>query len=150
MSGRMKAEGLECISHETIYLYVQSDKKQGGELYKHLRRRGRHYTKRGSKTNGRGLIKNPVDIDQRPSIVDEKIRFGDLEIYTVIGKNHKKALLTINDRATSLVWIRLLSGKEAASLTEAAIKALLPIMDIIHTITADNGKRIQFSRKDCR
>lgn len=144
ISGRMKTEGLECVSHETIYLYVWRDKKQGGELYKHLRRRGRHYTKRGSKTNGRGFIKNRVDIDQRPSIVDEKIRFGDLEIDTVIGKNHKGALLTINDRATSLVWIRLLSGKEAAPLTEAAIKALWPVKDIIHTITADNGKEFSF------
>jgi hypothetical protein len=47
----------------------------------------------------------------------------------VIGKNHKGALLTINDRTTGLVWIRLLSGKGAAPLTEAAIKALLPIKD---------------------
>ena len=59
-------------------------------------------------------------------VVDEKIRFGDLEIDTVIGKNHKGALLSINDRATGLVWIRLLSGKEAAPLTETTIKALLP------------------------
>ena len=59
-------------------------------------------------------------------VVDEKIRFGDLEIDTVIGKNHKGDLLSINDRATGLVWIRLLSGKEAAPLTEATIKALLP------------------------
>ena len=27
-------------------------------------------------------------------------RFGDLEIDTIIGKNHKGAILTINDRAT--------------------------------------------------
>ena len=32
-----------------------------------------------------------------------------------------------DDRATGLVWIRLLSRKEAALLTEAIIKALLPI-----------------------
>jgi len=65
----------------------------------------------------------------------------------VIGKNHKGALLTINDRATGLVWIRLLSGKEAAPLTEVAIKALLPIKDMIHTITADNGKKFSFHKK---
>ena len=95
-------------------MLFQSKKRKN----KHLRRRGRHYTKRGSKTNGRGFIKNRIDIDQRPSIVDEKLRFGDLEIDTVIGKNHKGALLTINDRTTGLVWIRLLSGKEAAPLTD--------------------------------
>lgn len=34
-----------------------------------------------------------MSIDQSPSIVDEKTRFGDLEIDTVIGKNHQGALL---------------------------------------------------------
>ncbi len=145
ITGRLKRDNMDIVSHETIYLYVWQDKKNGNkELYKHLRRRGRHYAKRGSKTNGRGFIKNRVDIDQRPVIVDEKLRFGDLEIDTVIGKNHKGALLTINDRVTGLSWIRLLSGKEAAPLTEAAIKALIPINNLIHTITADNGKEFSF------
>ena len=148
VSGYLKKGEMEHVSHETIYLYIWNDKKQGNkQLYKHLRRRGRHYTKRGSKTGGCGFIKNRIDIDQRPPIVDEKIRFGDLEIDTVIGKNHKGALLTINDRATGLVWIRKLSGKEAASLTYATIKALLPIKGIIHTITADNGKEFSFHEK---
>jgi IS30 family transposase len=44
---------------------------------------------RGSKHAGRGLIPNRVDIDQRTSIFDDKVRFGDLEIDTIIGKNPK-------------------------------------------------------------
>ena len=56
--------------------------------------------------------------------------------------SHKGALVTINDRLTSKVWIRKLSGKEAAPLALKAIEALQPITDYIHTITADNGKRI--------
>lgn len=85
-------------------------------------------------------MKNQVSIDERPIIVDEKCRFGDLEIDTVIGKNHKGALLTINDRCTGQVWIRKLKGKEAGSLAEETIKVLMPFKEIIHTITADNGK----------
>ena len=76
----------------------------------------------------------------RPSIVDLKQRFGDLEIDTVIGTNHKGALVTIKDRLTSKVWIRKLSGKDAAPLALKTIGALQPIKDLIHTITADNGK----------
>lgn len=53
-------------------------------------------------TNGRGFIKKRVDIDERPEIVDEKVRFGDSEIDTIIGKNNKGALLTINDWVTGL------------------------------------------------
>ena len=89
------------VSHETIYCWIWNDKRQGGDLHKSLRRQGRKYSKRGSKNAGRGFIPNRVEIDQRPSIVEQKERFGDLEIDTIIGKNHKGAILTINDRATS-------------------------------------------------
>jgi len=34
------------------------------------------YNKRGSKKAGRGLIPNRMDIDERPKIVEEKIRFN--------------------------------------------------------------------------
>ena len=81
-----------------------------------------------------------MDIEERPAIVDLKERFGDLEIDTVLGSNHKGALVTINDRLTSKVWIRKLSGKDAAPLALKTIEALQPIKDLIHTITADNGK----------
>lgn len=53
------------------------------------------------------------------------------------------SLLTIDERAIGTCMIRLLSGKETAPLTKAAINALSPIK-IIHTITADNGKRFSF------
>ena len=63
-----------------------------------------------------------------------------LEIDTVIGSNHKGALVTINDRLTSKVWIRKLSVKDAVPLALKTIEALQPIKDLIHMITADNGK----------
>ena len=61
-------------------------------MYTHLRRKGRRNAKRGLKNQYRGLIPNRVDIDDRPSVVDEKTRFGDLEGDTIIGKNHKGAI----------------------------------------------------------
>lgn len=147
ITGRLRMEGIAIVSHETIYRYIWDDKKRGEKmLFAYLRRRGRRHKKRGNKTNGRGFIKDRVDIDQRPEIVDKKLRFGDLEIDTVVGKNHKGALLTINDRVTGLVWIRLLSGKEADPLKLAAIEALAPFKNDIHTITADNGKEFSFHK----
>ncbi len=147
ITGFLRDRGQESVSHETIYKYVWEDKRRGGDLHTHLRHKGRRYASRGKRNAGRGVIRNRVDIEKRPSIVDRKVRFGDLEIDTVIGKNHKGALLTINDRVTGLVWIRLLSGKEAAPLTEAAIEALSPVKDLIHTITADNGKEFSFHER---
>ena len=48
------------------------------------------------------------------------------EFDTVIGKKHKKALLTINDRATDMCRLSLLDGKEAKSSTRAVIEKLTP------------------------
>ncbi len=60
--------------------------------------------RRDSLYRPRGIIQDRVDISQRPSVVDEKRRFGDFEIDTIIGKNHKGAIMTTNDRCTHLTW----------------------------------------------
>jgi len=110
ISGRLKLElGLE-ISHETIYKYIWEDKKTGGKIHKHLRNKGKRYRARGNKKDSRGRIKNAISIDQRPKIVEEKSRLGDWEIDTVIGKNHKGALVTIVDRKSKLTLMKKVSG----------------------------------------
>ncbi len=140
ITGRERLEGREMVSHETIYRWIWLDKRRGGDLHKFLRRQGRKYAKRGSKNAGRGFIPNRVDIDNRPEIVELKERFGDLEIDTIIGKDHKGAILTINDRLTGRVWIRKLQGKEAIPVAKVTAWALRKVKKLIHTITADNGK----------
>lgn len=140
IAGRLKLEGKPTVSHERIYQYVWADKKQGGTLYKHLRRKGRKYRKRGLAKDTRGIIKDRTGIEQRPEIVDKKKRIGDFEIDTIIGQNHKSAILTINDRVSSKVWIVKLNGKNASELAQKTIDLLMPFKGIIHTITGDNGK----------
>lgn len=105
MGGRAVLEGQEMVSIERIYQYIWADKKKGGHLYKYLRTKGKKYCKRGHLKGRRGLIKDRMDIDLRPKIVEDKIRIGDLEIDLVVGKAHKGALLTINDRATGLLFM---------------------------------------------
>ncbi|MCK5894987.1 MAG: hypothetical protein KAG53_11435 [Endozoicomonadaceae bacterium] len=39
-----------------------------------------------------------VSIDQRPAIVDEKMRRGNREANTVIDKDHKGVLLTLTEQ----------------------------------------------------
>jgi IS30 family transposase len=139
VSGRLKLESIYSISHETIYQHVWNEKKKGGTLFTHLRRKGRKYRKRGNSKDTRGIIKDRITIDKRPKIVDRKRRFGDLEIDTIIGKNHKGAILTINDRVSSMVWIANLKGKNAQELASKTIE-ILSGYKLAKTITADNGK----------
>ena len=141
IAGRCKLLDVPMVSHETLYQWIWEEKRKGNkDLAAHLRRQGRRYAKRGATNSSRGIIKDRVGIEQRPQIVNEKSRFGDFEIDTMIGKNHKGALMTANDRCTHIVVIRKLEGKEAGPLAEAAIEALSPYKQQLHTITADNGK----------
>jgi len=140
IAGRAKEEGVKCVSHESIYQYVWKDKKAGGDLYQHLRNKGKRYRKRGSSKDSRGLIVGRVDIDQRPAVVDQKERIGDLEIDLIIGKGHKQAILTINDRATGLLFMAKVANKEALEIEKKTVALLEDFKPLIHTITSDNGK----------
>jgi IS30 family transposase len=140
ITGASKKEGIVYVSHERIYQYVWQDKKQGGNLYKHLRTKGKRYRKRGASKDRRGQIVGRIGIENRPKIVDEKTRFGDVEIDLVIGEHHKQALLTINDRLTGMVKIRKVESKEALGIEQAVTEALQDWKPFLHTITSDNGK----------
>ena len=140
VSGYLKKEGLETMSHEWIYQLVWKDKKSDGNLHTHLRRKGRRYRKRGSSKDSRGIIKNRVSIDQRPNIVEKRERFGDLEVDLIIGKNHKQAILTVNDRASGMLKMKKVKSKNADEVTQAINDVLEEWIPYIQTITADNGK----------
>lgn len=138
--GRAKLEGKKMISTETIYQYIWHEKRKGGTLYQCLRTKGKRYRKRGHLKDNRGLLAHRIDISMRPAIVDTKSRIGDLEIDLVIGKNHKGALLTINDRATGFLFMDKIENKEASSVKAKTIELLQDWMPLIKTITSDNGK----------
>ncbi|MFT7562193.1 MAG: IS30 family transposase [Flavobacteriales bacterium] len=144
ISGWLLEEREELLSHETIYLHVWADKQLGGELYTHLRRQGKKYDKRRNGKSTRGQIKNRVSIDDRPSIVDSKSRIGDWEIDTMIGKGHSGALVTIVERVTKFTVSAQVNSKSAADVTKATIALLKPFKDVVHTITADNGKEFAY------
>lgn len=138
--GYMKKEGKDCVSLERIYQHIWLDKKQGGILYNHLRTQGKRYRKRGAAKDSRGIIKNRIGIENRPSVVDEKNRFGDIEVDLVIGKNHKEALVTANDRASGMLKMKHIKSKEAQVVADALCEILEEWKSNLHTITSDNGK----------
>lgn len=128
------------LHHETIYRLVYADKASGGDLYKHLRIVSKPYRKRyGSNYSKRGKIPNRVSIHDRPKQIDDKVRIGDIEGDTIIGKNRKSALLTLVDRKTLFTHIVRLEGRQADKLAQSAIERLKPIRDKLHSLTLDNG-----------
>lgn len=140
ISGRAKKENIVMVSPETIYQYIWKDKRKGGFLYKELRSKGKKYKSRGYLKDKRGLLTDRIDISERSSIVDKKDRIGDLEIDLVIGMNHKGALLTINDRATGVLFMTKIESKEASEVEAKTIELLQDWKPLLKTITSDNGK----------
>ena len=140
ITGVSKEQGVACVSHERIYQHAWGDKKKKGKLYTHLRRKGSKYRKRGSSKDSRGIISGRVSIDQRPLIVEQRSRFGDLEADLIIGKNHKQAIVTINDRASGMLKMKKVPSKEANIVAKAINEMLDEWMPFTHTITSDNGK----------
>lgn len=140
ISGYLKSHDIACISTETIYRFIWSDKRSGGTLYQNLRHRGKTYHKRGHKNAGRGLIPGRIDIDQRPDIVEKKSRIGDLEVDTIIGKDHIGALVSLVDRASKYTRIHLVPCKKDHIVRDAIMSELKDMPHKIHTLTADNGK----------
>jgi len=138
--GRAKIDEVEMVSTESIYQYIWQNKRRGGTLYQYLRTKGKKYKKRGDLKDKRGLITNRIDIDERPTIVDKKTRLGDLEIDLVIGKNHKGALLTINDRASGMLFMDKVESKDAREIETKTIELLQDWKPLLKTITSDNGK----------
>ena len=121
IAGRYKRDGKPMVCKETIYKWAWSEKRKAHpEMAQNLRHHGRRKSKRGGEHKSRGQIVDRVDISLRPPEVDEKLRFGDFEIDTIIGKNRKGAVMTINDRCTKNVFIRRLTGKEFARHKEIA------------------------------
>jgi IS30 family transposase len=144
VSGYLKKQNLADISHESIYQFISTDKKSGGSLYLHLRCRRKKYKKRYGSNDRRGEIPNRKSIDERPKVVDEKSRIGDWEGDTVIGKNHKGALVTLVERKTKFTLMAYVPNKTAENVANSMVSLLKPYENRVHTITVDNGKEFAY------
>jgi IS30 family transposase len=142
--GKLKKDKIANISHETVYRYIYANQKSGGKLYKYLRHKNKKYGNRSSEYKTRGQIKNRMNIDKRPKIVDKKVRFGDFEVDTIIGKDHKGAIVTLVDRKSKFTLMKIVKSKKADVVTQAIIELLYPIKKLVYTITSDNGKEFSY------
>ena len=139
IAGRLKTEQDIRISHEHIYQYVYADKRSGGDLCQYLRCQKKRRKPYGS-YDRRGIIPNQVSIDERPSIVDAKRRFGDWKGDTVIGRRHRGALVTLVERKSLYTIIGSVCRKTAEAVREAVVASLTPYKERVHTLTYDNGR----------
>lgn len=139
--GRLFLETGLWVSTEWIYAWILKDKKNGGNLWTHLRRASRKNRKRYGKIDRRsGPIKNKISIEERPEIIEARIRIGDLEGDTIVGKNRRSNIVTLVDRVSLKAKLALLiDGKESNKCAKSIINAVKRIGGKVHSITFDNG-----------
>jgi len=147
ISGYLRTHDIVNVSHETIYKHIWLERKNGNNLYKHLRHSGKKYNKRSAKNAGRGLIPGRIDIDERPAIVEDKSRIGDWELDTIIGKDHVGAIVSMVDRASKYTRLSLVSAKKSELVTNAINMELAQMKEKVITLTADNGKEFAGHKK---
>jgi IS30 family transposase len=136
IAGRLPidSEGRLSIHHTSIYKYLYSP--YGQHLCQYLQyKRYRKKKKKGTKTV-KEIIKDRVFIDQRPEIINQRIRCGDFELDTLgTPKTSKETLVGVVDRK-SLYFL----AKKIPRLKQAMIaaKRLLKPYQVL-SLTLDNG-----------
>ncbi len=86
-----------------------------------------------AKPNRRPLSESPAHIEGRKKV-------GQWECDTVIGANHKQAIVMVVERKSRYAVIANLSNKTDDLVGQAIIKAYTPFEVRVKTLTYDNGK----------
>jgi transposase, IS30 family len=150
IAGRLKAglePGLPYVSRDTIETYILSvHGRQIEHQLKVLKAGQKHRNKRKHPgTLPRGDKK--VYIDDRPSVITDRERVGDLEVdFIVSGKTGTGYVLTAADRKLRVGFIRKILPVTVGN----ALKALLDIKKVfpeLKTISTDNDVLWQYHKK---
>ena len=128
------------VSHETLYLHVYADKDHGGNLWKNLRCQKQKRKRYASGRDRRGQIPNRRPLSERPAHIEGRKQVGHWECDTVIGANHKQAIVTVVERKSGFAVMAKVSNKTADLVGSAIIDALTPFEARVKTLTYDNGK----------
>jgi transposase, IS30 family len=146
IAGRLKREGKEWVSHETIYQLIYADYEGLGEYKNYLRHSRERRAKRGARCSGRGQIPNRVGIEARPVEADEKQRVGHFEGDTIVGKGHRGAVVSYVDKASKFLLAALCPDRTARSVNEATVSLFEALPRTPLSFTFDNGK--EFSKHE--
>lgn len=139
ISGRIKREGLlNTISHESIYQWVYSERK---DLIKHLPRSHRKRRKRGSaKYKHASKIPNRTPLENRSELANSRQELGHWEADTAVSRQSKGAIAVMIERKTRLIKIHKLASKSALNMRNALVESLQSEPTHLRkSITFDNG-----------
>jgi len=141
IAGRLRSEGREWVSHETIYQMIYKNYQGLGEYQKHLRKGRKKRKRRSSLKSKRGVIPNRIGIEERPAMAEEKKELGHWESDTMIGGNHQGVLITHVDKTSKFLIAGLAKNKTSQQMNKitSELFKIVP-QEKLKTFTCDNGK----------
>ena len=126
------------IGYEAIYQYIYAEAPELTKCLprKHKVRKYWGYTRKHAKNH----IPGRVGIDKRPSVINQRKRFGDWELDTAVSRASKSVLLVHVERKSRLIKISKLSRKTAKLVAKVTIRKFKKLPEKLRlSITYDNG-----------
>lgn len=137
------------ISYEAIYQFVYSQIRRGGngklkngceDLRPYLVRRHKRRQKKGlrqAQKAERGVLPS---IDERPSVVDKRKEIGHFEGDTIVSRESKPRLKTLNERSCGIVLIGKTKDGSTEECNKVVLKRLTEFPETYRkTLTQDRG-----------
>lgn len=130
-------------NYESIYLYIYKERKS---LVKYLPQgHKRRKTRRSGKSRRVCDIPGRKFIDERPAVVNERLRTGDWEADTIVSRQSKAALVVLRERKLQITIISKVKRITAENVKNSIVKMLGKYPQKLRkTITYDNGKEFSY------
>lgn len=143
IAGRLKLmTGKTIVCHETIYTFVYEKRP---DLVTYLRHQKSKYRKKRS-SNARMELARALKvrrIDERPSVVEKRSRFGDWEDDTVIGKEKIQRIWSCVERKSGYGMAEKLDAVSAQIINEKVVARFSSLpKQVRQTLTRDNGTEV--------
>jgi len=136
----LKKAKTKTVCAETIYQHIYDQDDGEDRLYHHLRRNQPKRQKQGKRKYQAQIIPDRISIDQRPEIINNKERYGDLETDLVFGRYAREAIQTAYERKAMYSILQKLASKKAEEAKDALVETIETFPpNFVKSITYDNG-----------
>lgn len=135
------------ISPEAIYQFIYDQINEGGKVKKDCEDLRKYLARRHSRRQNKGFRKarklwkpKLPSIEDRPKIVEKRKEVGHFEGDTIVSRESKTRLKTINERATGIVFIGRMKDGSMDESNRVTIEKLCEMpKEYRKTLTQDNG-----------
>jgi IS30 family transposase len=138
--GRLKHESITSVCFKTVYNFIHKY-----QLKHYLFFKGKRYKYKKEGESKQGKIKDRVNISERPQVANDRKELYHFEGDTIVGKDHKGAIVTMVDRVSRFTILGKSKDRTASSINHVLYKASNG--NKILTATFDNGKEFAKHKK---